>query len=365
MDDSLSLHGGQVWLDGELVSADVSLAEGRVQAIGPALPEAATALDVSGQLVLPGLVDLHTHCFRMGFWGLNPEDYAAASGVTTWVDAGTAGAYTLDICARDSASAPVRIVPLLNISGIGLAGRTYESRFLDHVSVDDAVTAIQAGDGWVRGIKARIDVNTVGEHGLEPLRRAIEVAEQTRLPVMTHMATSPPTVPEILSMLRPGDIATHVAGHTPTGMLVDGQVADVAVEAHQRGVIFDMGHGMGGFTFEIGEELWRQDRAIDVLSTDLHLHSLATAVSLPQVMSKGLVLGMTLPEVLERVTSRPADALKLGDGIGRLQVGGVADVTVLSMVDEPLTVADVRGDTRTAPARFNVALTIMAGARLS
>ncbi len=361
---SLSLHGGLTWIDGAFTRADLLLADGRVQELGPTVTAGELQLDVTERLVLPGLVDLHTHAFHLGFWGLDPTPYVAASGTTTWVDAGTAGAYTLDAAARLAAAAPVRIVPLLNVSVIGLAGRTYECRMLENVDVDDAVAVIRASNGWVRGVKARIDATTVGEHGLEPLRRAVQIAEQTGVPVMVHLGWAPPTVAEILDILRPGDMVTHAASGFAVGMVDDAGTATAeAVAAHRRGIIFDMGHGMGGFTFEVGEELWRADRAIDVLSTDLHQHSLGTAVNLPHIMAKGLALGMTVPEVIERVTSRPADALGLGDGIGRLVVGGVADVAVLSVVDEPMEVADVRGTARTAPAQFRVHHTI-AGGRL-
>jgi dihydroorotase len=248
--------------------ADVAVDGGRIAAVGAGLPrDARTVVDVAGLLVTPGLVDLHTH-LGPGYWGIEADPVAWCSGVTTWVDAGSAGAYTLGGVRQVAAATEVRVEVLLNISAVGLAGRTGESRDLATCDVALAVDTVQRHRDLIRGIKVRIDRETVGDNGVEPLRRAIAAADRCGVPVMVHIGAAPPPVDEVFGLLRPGDIVTHCASGIaePLGPAV--------VEAGRRGVLLDVGHGSGGFSFDILQRQLDAGIRPATISTDLHARSL-------------------------------------------------------------------------------------------
>lgn len=324
---------------------DVAVAGGLIAATGPDLPRtAATNTDISGLVVTPGLIDLHTHV-GPGYWGIEPDPLAWRTGVTTWVDAGSAGAYTLSGLRKTAKSADVRISALLNISAIGLAGRTGESRDLAHCDVELAVDTVQEHRDLIRGVKVRIDRETVGSNGVEPLRRALTVGERTGVPVMVHIGAAPPAVDEVLDLLRPGDIVTHCASG------IAAPLGPAIVAAAGRGVLLDIGHGSGGFAFDILERQLDLGLRPATISTDLHARSLhGPAFDLPTTMAKMLAAGLPLTEVLEATTVRPARVLGLPGGT--LEVGAPADLAVFEVRDEEFEVTDAHLQTRRSPRRL-------------
>jgi dihydroorotase len=337
---------------------DLGIRDGRIVAAGPGLPrDAHRVVDVSGKLVMPGLIDLHTHV-GPGYWGIDPGPVAWHSGVTTWVDAGSAGAFTLDGLRRVAATAGVRVPALLNISAIGLAGRTGESRDLDNCDVPLAIDTILADRELVRGVKVRVDRETVGDNGVEPLRRGLAVAAACGVPVMVHIGTAPPALDEVLGLLRPGDVVTHCASGiaAPLGPAVHAAAA--------RGVRLDLGHGSGGFAFDVLEQQLAAGLRPFTISTDLHARSLHGPVfDLPTTMAKLLAVGMPLTEVVAAVTVRPARLLGLAGGT--LEVGAPADVAIFDVRDEEFPVADAHRRVRTSPVRLVNEATYVAGRLLT
>jgi dihydroorotase len=337
--------------------SDVAVAGGRIAATGPSLPrDAHTVVDIPGRLITPGLIDLHTHV-GPGYWGIAPDPIAWYTGVTTWVDAGSAGAYTLDGLRRVAASCDVRVPALLNISAIGLAGRTGESRDLGNCDVALAIDTIRAHRELIRGVKVRIDRETVGDNGLEPLRRGIAAASACDVPVMVHIAGGPPAVDEILDLLRPGDIVTHCASGIarPLGPAVRAAVA--------RGVLLDLGHGAGGFSFDVLSRQLDAGLRPYTISTDLHARSVSGPVfDLPTTMAKLLAAGVPLDDVLAAVTEHPARALGLPGG--SLTVGAPADLAVFAVRSEELEVVDAHRQVRRSPLRLINEATYVAGRRL-
>jgi len=336
---------------------DVAITDGLITATGAGLPrDAGTIVDVAGRLVTPGLIDLHTHV-GPGYWGIDPDPVAWHTGVTTWVDAGSAGACTLDGLRRTAAASGVRIPALLNISAIGLAGRTGESRDLTNCDVPLAVDTIQRHRDLIRGLQVRIDHETVGSHGVEPLRRALDAASACGVPVMVHIGTSPPPLSKVLDLLRPGDIVTHCASGLASPL---GPAVRAAVD---RGVLLDLGHGSGGFSFDVLERQLDLGLAPHTISTDLHCRSLAGPVfDLPTTMAKLLAVGVPLTEVLHAVTEQPARTLGLPGGT--LEVGAPADLAVFDVRDEEHQVVDSQRQTRTAPVRLVNVATYIGGRRL-
>jgi dihydroorotase len=353
MSHDLLLTGGEVPGVG---IRDVAVHGGRIAAVEPSLPrDARTVVDVAGRLVTPGLVDLHTHV-GAGYWGIDPDPIAWYTGVTTWVDAGSAGAYTLAGLRRRSTD--VRVPALLNISAVGLAGRTGESRDLANCDVGLAIGTVLAHRELIRGIKVRIDAQTVGPNGVEPLRRALAVATACEIPVMVHIGTTPPALDDVLELLRPGDILTHCASGiaAPTG--------GSARAAYERGVLFDLGHGSGGFAFDVLETQLAAGMAPYTISTDLHARSLyGPAFDLPTTMAKLLAAGLPLAEVIAAATAHPARALGLD--AGTLDVGAPADLAVFAVEEGAFEVTDAHRQTRTAPLRLVNEATYVAGRRLS
>ena len=364
----LLLTGGDV-IDvggGHTGRFDVAVSDGRIVAVAAGLPrDAHEIVDVTGRLVTPGLVDLHTHVHPGAtYWGIDPDPVAWYSGVTTWVDAGSAGAYTLDGLRAAVSRLQVRVPVLLNISTIGLTGRTGESRDLDNCDVDLAVDTVLRHRDLIRGIKVRIDAETVGLNGVQPLRRAREAAAACGVPLMLHIGAAPPKIDEVLELLRPGDIVTHCASAIAAGG-APGEVGPAVRDAYDAGVRFDIGHGSGGFAFDVLEAQLAAGMRPYTVSTDLHARSLyGPAFDLPTTMAKLLAVGLPLTDVVAAVTIHPARALRLPEGIGTLAIGAPADIAVFARVDGPFEVVDAHRQRRSSPLRLVNEATYVAGRRL-
>jgi dihydroorotase len=358
----LLLAGGRV-VDvggGHVGHFDVAVKGGRIAAVGPSLPHHSVreVVDVTGRLVTPGLVDLHTHVYPGAtYWGIHPDPVAWQTGVTTWVDAGSAGAWGIDALRAAVTAYRVRVPVLLHISALGLIGRTGESTDLALVDTDAALDAIARHPDLVVGVKVRIDRETVGANGVRPLERALDVARAAGLPVMVHVADPPPGPDDVLPLLRPGDILTHCA----SGVAATG-AGPLMREACARGVLFDLAHGAGSFAFDVLEEQLAAGLAPDTVSTDLHARCRYGPVfDLPTTMAKLRAVGVPLEDVVAAATATPAAALRLPGGVGTFAVGAPADVAVFAVEEGPFPVVDTHGQVREAPERLVNVATYVAG----
>jgi dihydroorotase len=366
--DDLLLRGGEVLdpLTGRRDRHDVAVAQGRIAAIGPNLQrqDATAAINVEGLLLTPGLIDLHCHGYAgVTFWGIDLDPVCQRSGVTTAVDAGSAGAYSFPGFRRWIAGLnQTRTLAYLNISSIGLVHQTYELANLRYADVDLAVRVADTNRDLVIGVKARIDPQTVGANDVEPLRRARQAADDLRLPLMVHISSGPPELACILDLMRAGDILTHChTGHTNRIVTAEGQLRQDVREAHQRGILLDVGHGMGSFAFASAERLLDAGELPDTISTDVHSMNLAGPVfDLPTTLSKYLLLGMSLEAVVRCCTTNAAAALRRSD-LGRLAVGGPADLAGLRLEAGEFVLTDSRGESRTARQRVRCDLTVGGG----
>lgn len=346
---------------------DVAITDGRIAAVDSDISaeSAFHMIDAAGQYVTPGLVDLHTHIFhKVTYWGINPDPVASTSGVTTWNDAGSAGALTLPGLREFVVErARVRITAFLNISNIGLVGENYECANLAYLDVDLFRRLANQNRDLVRGVKVRMGTPTVGENGLEPLRRARRAAEECELPLMVHVAFGPPEVEDVLALMRPGDILTHCyTGLTMKIVDDQGRLHDYAKRAWDAGVIMDIGHGTGSFSFETAEALTAAGRRPDVISSDLHQLSInGPAYDLPTCMSKFLHLGLSLRDVVEAATSRPAEILGIDRDAGTLRPGSRADVALFRLYRGRFPLYDISGAMREAGELLANTLTIVGG----
>ena len=330
---------------------DVAIKDGMVAAVAPSLQgvQAERVIDARGQIVTPGLIDLHTHVYwGVTYWGIEADPVAARTGVTTWLDVGSAGAYTFPGFRRYIVeTSRVRIYALLNLSAIGLVAPTWEFANLDYCDLDLAAQMIEQHRDLILGIKARIDRNTTRGVGTRPLELARHLADQLNLPLMVHIGQGPPEIDEVAALLRPGDILTHCfTGGSMRILRPDGTLHPQVRELHERGLVLDIGHGAGSFSFAVAEALLRQGVLPDVISSDIHQLAIQGPMfDLPTTLSKFLALGMSLPEVIERATVAPARIIGRPE-LGTLAVGTPADLALFELVDGDFTFYDVEMQAR-------------------
>lgn len=354
--------------DGRL---DVAITRDRIAAVDSNIPaeSAFRVIDATGQIVTPGLVDLHTHVFhKLTYWGIDPDPVGSRSGVTTWNDAGSVGALTVDGF-RDFIVQPARvgITAFVNISSIGLVCDDYECANPWYLDVDLLRRIVERNRDLVLGVKVRMGnlVPLVGDP-LEPLRRARQAADECELPLMMHISFGPPTIDEVLPFLKPKDVLTHCfTGHAMKIVDDAGQLLDVARRAWESGVVFDVGHGTGSFSFQTAEAVMGDGRKPDVISTDLHQLSVnGPTFDLPTTLSKFLQLGMSLAEVIEAATVRPAQVLGLEREVGTLQPGSRADVALFRLYEGRFPLQDIHGNVREAGRLLRNTVTIVGGREL-
>jgi len=355
---------------------DVAVSDGTVAVMRPTITEcnAKEVVDVSGCLVVPGLIDLHTHVYWKGTsLGVDPEQLVRKTGVTTLVDAGSAGAGNFEgFRSFVIANATPDIFAFLNISFAGILanlnaiaegrpGYVWGECEPELLDAEAAIKVAQVYPSLIRGIKVRVGYQ-IGD--LDALRIAKTVASVIRRPIMVHISAPPPTISEVLPVLEKGDILTHAFRGFPN-CLVDarGRLLTLAREARDRGVIFDIGHGYGSFSFETARLLLDQAFVPDVISTDVHVLSiLSPACNLPTVLSKFLNLGMEVDNLIATATSAPAKAIGLADGgYGSLKTNGRADITVLRLERGQYEFKDSCGNTLAGDRRLEPVLTVLKG----
>jgi dihydroorotase len=369
----LVILGGRVIDPGQGLDGpyDVAFRDGKVAEIAPSIEpaRAAATITADGALVVPGLIDLHTHVY----WGatslsVRPEPVARRSGATTLVDAGSAGAGNfLGFREFVIERSPIRILPYLNISFAGIfafsksvmMGETSDVRLLD---ARECLEVARQHRDLIVGIKVRVGRNTSEAYGVFPLELAVEVAEELGLPVMAHIDFPPPRRRDMLDRLRPGDVLTHCFRPFPNAPVVCGEVRKEMLEARERGVLFDLGHGMGGFSFASTRPMLEAGFLPDVISSDVHtLCEHGPAFDLLHTMSKLHCLGMSLPEVVRAATVRPAEALHRPD-LGTLAPGAAGDAAVLDVVEGSFDYVDVLGEHLAGERRLEVRHVIVGGA---
>jgi dihydroorotase len=368
----LILKGGRIIdpANGRDAIGDIAFGAGKVIEVGSDLPGTGTeVVDAQRLLVVPGLIDLHTHVYWGGTsLGVDAAEVARRSGTTTFVDAGSAGPGTFHGFRRHVIEpSPLRIIPYLNVSFPGIfafstavmVGECADLRLLDP---RECVRVINANRDLIAGVKVRVGRNAGGGSGAAPLDIALEVAEETGLPVMAHLDNPPPSRLEVLSRLRPGDILTHCFRPFPNAPVRgDGQIREEVLEARRRGVIFDIGHGGGSFGFRTAEAMLAAGFLPDVISSDVHTLSInGPAFDQLVTMSKFLSLGMELVDVIRAGTLAPAAALGRAD-IGRLESGAAGDATVLDLVEGNFEYRDVLGEARAGHWRLEARGLVVAG----
>ncbi len=362
----LVIKGGRVVDPSRKLNAirDVAIADGRIAAIeGLISANAAETIDARGKLVVPGLIDIHTHATRTK----DGPALCLADGVTGLIDAGSQGADHIAEAIAVAKSALQQCRVLINIGRAGIIpeGDTMD---INRADVPAALDAIERNREVIAGVKARLSRDVAGPNDFEVLSRAQKVASTFHLPVMIHMGQTVSPLPKLLALLKPGDIVTHMFAPPPNSIIDDnGHILPEVLAARRRGVLFDLGNGRTGhLRWDIAERVLQAGFLPDTFSTDWTPEGrTAQVIDFPNVMSKFLMLGMSLDQVVACATVLASRAFPVFRNRGTLKVGAPADVAVLELREGMFEFVDNYGNKRTGRQRLFPSATVLAGKRVA
>src|ERR1700682_3003 len=347
---------------------DVAVKDGKILQIAPDIPAdgSRSVISAKGKIVTPGLIDVHVHVFEgVGPTGLNADQYCLGRGVTTAVDAGSTG--YADIAGfRQYVIKPsaTRIYALVDIGARGtLLGLIGNYANLDWVNAQLTARAAETNKPDVVGIKVRLSKEITGSNDLEIFKRALEAAKLSHLPLMVHVGDSYSPLPEILRQMRKGDVLTHCFTGRPHGPLdANGKIIPEILDCRQRGILFDVGDGGPHLDLDVAEKCLQQNFLPDTIGTDLGgLSYNGPVYDLVTEVSKFLLLGLSLDQVIERVTLRPTRMFNFGTELGSLRPGTVADISILEVREGSFLFTDSTGKKRTGKQKLQSAATVRAG----
>ena len=362
----LIVKGGRVIDRSRKLNAirDVAIAHGRIVAVEANIPaDADETIDARGKLVVPGLIDIHTHAARVH----EGPALCLADGVTGFVDAGSQGADRIGeiVAVAKSAAQPCRVLINIGRAGILPEGDTMD---ISRADVGAARDAIGRNREMIAGVKARLSRDVAGPNDFEVLRRAQEVASSFNLPVMIHMGHTESPLPKLLALLKPGDVVTHMFAPPPNSIIDDtGHILPEVIAARRRGVWFDLGNGRTGhLRWDIAERVLKAGFLPDTFSTDWTPEGRAAQViDFPNVMSKFLMLGMSVDQVVACATVNASRVFNVFRDRGTLNVGAPADVAVLELREGTFEFVDNFENKRTGRQRLFPSATVLAGKRVS
>ena len=342
---------------------DVGIAGGRIKAVEAniAASEAATTIDAAGKLVVPGLVDIHTHARSKEM-----PSICLSNGVTALVDAGSQGVDRIEEIVATAKGAPNRVRILLNIARTGILPEG-ELNDISRVDVEAAHKVIDRYRDLIVGVKARLSRTVAGKNDLEALRRAQAITGPMKLPVMVHMGDTVSPLPAILALLKPGDIVTHMYAPPPHGIFDEsGRVLPEVIAARKRGVWFDIGNGrIAHISWAVAELGQKQKFLPDTISSDWTEAARTDQVfDFPNVLSKFLLLGMPLDQVIAMGTTNAARVVPGFGELGTLRVGAPADVAVLELREGEFEFVDNYSTTRTGKRKLFGITAVVGGKRI-
>ena len=354
---------------------DIAITGNKISQVARNIPgsNAKKVIDVKGLYVTPGIIDMHVHVFNgteldayiaNGLTSLPPDGFTFRAGVTTVVDAGSSGWRNFRLFKKQTIDrSQTRVLALLNIAGNGMTSRFEEQDVTDMNPAQTANMIKKLFPDIIVGIKA---AHFWGD--FTQVDRAVEAGKLANVPVMVDFGEhDPPNSIEDLFMkhLRPGDIFTHTFSYGPANRetVVDenGKVKPFVFDAQKRGIIFDVGHGGGAFSWRQAVPSMQQGFRPNVISTDLHSESMNGGMKdLSNVMSKFLNMGMSLQDVILRTTWNPATVIKRPE-LGNLSVGSEADIAVFSVRKGDFGFVDIRRTKIKGTQKLETEMTIRAG----
>jgi dihydroorotase len=369
----LLLKGGSVLDPAQDLCAvlDVAVQDGKIASVAANIPasEAKRVIHVPGKTVTPGLIDLHTHVFDgVAANGVHPDIAGVHAGVTTVVDAGSSGCATFSAFPRHILpKCETEVIPLLHICQTGLATNP-DIIAESSIDLDGTLKVARENKGLIKGIKARMVSPALEIFGMEMPRLAKRAARESGVPLMVHIGDTtkrydPNVVRELLPLLEPGDIVTHLFTANPGGVLdTNGKLVPEAKELAARGVWLDTAHGRMNFGFNVGRRVLDQGLTPHCISTDLTIPGRANTVhSMVEIMARFLGMGFTLEQVIAMSTVNPARAIGEAHRLGSLAVGRQADISVLEVRDGRWVVYDTLRDSMKIDKTVVPVLTVKRG----
>ncbi|PYN31075.1 MAG: amidohydrolase/deacetylase family metallohydrolase [Candidatus Rokuibacteriota bacterium] len=350
---------------------DVAVQDGRIARVAASIPpsEARRVIHVPGKTVTAGLIDLHTHVFDgVAANGVHPDLAGVHAGVTTVVDAGSAGCATFSAFPRHILpKCETEVIPLLHICQTGLATNP-DIIAESSIDLESTLRVAREHKGLIKGIKARMVSPALEIFGMEMPRLAKRAARESGVPLMVHIGDTtkrydPNVIRELLPLLEPGDIVTHLFTANPGGVLdTNGKLVPEAKELAARGVWLDTAHGRMNFGFNVGRRVLDQGLTPHCISTDLTIPGRANTVhSMVEIMARFLGMGFTLEQVIAMSTANPARAIGEANRLGSLAVGRQADISVLEVRDGRWVVYDTLRDSMKIDKTVVPVLTVKRG----
>lgn len=349
LDKAEGLHG---------VKKDLLLSEGKIAKIADSIPPQPgwRVVTLAGDYLSPGFIDTHVHAYTALGLGVSPDRIGVSTGVTTLLDAGSAGPENMeDFLKRDIRPAQTRVLAAMHFVKTGLL-HTPEADSPEKYELDSAVQAAKQYSDTVVAIKARASNSTVGAMGIVPIRAAKELATRANLPLMVHIGNPPPEIEQVLELMEAGDVITHAYHGKVNGLLENGVIKPATQLARERGVRFDVGHGVASFNFNTARAAFAQGFLPNIVSTDLHARNVDGPVyNLPVTMSKMLALGIPLEDCVAMVTGNPAAIYRLDQrGLGALREGFAGDITIFTLQQGRQSYTDADGNSITGDYSIHV-----------
>lgn len=310
---------------------DILVGDGKIKEIGKGLQnEKGDILELNGEIVSPGFMDIHTHCYKgKSAIGTEADVIGVQRGTTAIFDAGTSGPLNYDDFKENIIKrSKTHIYTFLNISNRGL-DNPGELSDLKEINEDNVLSKVQENKNNILGIKVRASASVVGKSGIIPIEIGKRIAKKAGLPLVVHIGNYPPSIEEVISLLEKDDIVTHSYHGKKNGLFNDdGTPKKITLEARARGVKFDVGHGSESFSFNTFKKALKNGFSPDFISTDLYHKNMFQPVgSLLNVITKMIACGMTLEECVDKVSNKVAEFFKLDD-VGAIKRGANADFTI-------------------------------------
>jgi len=355
----LAQHNGYYYSE-----LDILLEDGMIKKIGENLNiQGIKVLELDGEIVAPGFIDIHTHCYKgKSPIGTEADIIGVQRGTTTIFDAGTSGSLNYeDFKINGINKSKTHIYTFLNISDWGLNNLS-ELSDLQEINEERIIKKVKENRHNILGIKARASASVVGENGIVPISLGKKIARRAQLPLMVHIGNYPPDIMDVINILEKDDIVTHSYHGKKNGLFNEnGTLKKEVVAAKERGVKFDVGHGSESFSFDIFKVALENNFKPDFISTDLyHKNMIEPVGSLLNVITKLMVCGMTLEECVNKVTYDVAKFFNLSN-VGQLKSGSQGDLTIFNVKDCNETLKDSYGNKQDIRRKLELKFVVVTG----